>query len=86
MAWSGVRIVSFTCSVSQLSWKGQDDWLPSFGFLQGLVVLCVPDSADLNVAYAVHALKGSSVFSSVNGEIWIAVGLVVPSGPAYELL
>ena len=30
--------------------------------LQGLVVLCVPDSADLKVAYAVHALKGSSVF------------------------
>ena len=87
VAWSGVRFVSFTCSVSQLSWKGRDGWLPSLGFLQGLVVLCVPDSADLNVAYAVHALKGSSVFfCSVNGEIWMAVGLVVPSAPEHELL
>ena len=49
VAWSDVRLVSFTCSVSQLSWNGQDGWLPSFGFLQGLVVLCLLDSSDLKV-------------------------------------
>ena len=31
-----------------------------------------------NSPYAVHALKGSPVFSLLNGEIWITVGLVVP--------
>ena len=86
VAWSGVRTVSFTCSVSQLSWKGRDGWLPSLGFPQGPVVLCVPDSADRSVADVVHALKGSSVFCSVNGEIWMAVALVVPSAPEHELL
>ena len=43
---------------SQLSWNGQDGWLPSFGFLQGLVVLCLLDSSDLKVPLRRACLEG----------------------------
>ena len=43
---------------SQLSWNGQGGWLPSFGFLQGLVVLCLLDSADLKVPLRRACLEG----------------------------
>ena len=72
-----VRLVS----VSQLSWSGQVGRLPScvqvIGLSQtrGLVVLDVASSA---TGYAVHALKDNLVFTLLNREIWIPVGLVVP--------
>ena len=42
----------------QLSWNGQDGCLPSFGFLQGLVVLCLLDSSDLKVPLRRACLEG----------------------------
>ena len=49
-----VRLFGF----AQLSWNGQVGWLPSFGFLQGLVVLRVLDSADLKVPLRSACLEG----------------------------
>ena len=63
---------------SQLSWKGQDGWLPSFGFLQGLVVLCLLDSSDLKLHLRRACLESSVFFALLNGEGWFTVGLVVP--------
>ena len=56
---------------------GCSRWLQVKELLQtrGLVVLDVTSSG---TGYAVHALKDNSVFSVLNGEIWIPVGLVVP--------
>ena len=56
---------------------GCSRWLQVKELLQtrGLVVL---DVASSGTGYAVHALKDNSVFSLLNGEIWIPVGLVVP--------
>ena len=56
---------------------GCSRWLQVKELLQtrGLVVL---DVASSGTGYAVHALKDNLVFSLLNGEIWIPVGLVVP--------
>ena len=56
---------------------GCSRWLQFKELVQtrGLVVFEVTSSG---TGYAVHALKDNSVFSLLNGEIWIPVGLVVP--------
>ena len=60
--WRGQVFELFRSPVrfSQLSWKGRDGWLPSFGFLQGLVVLCLLDSSDLKFPLRRACLESSS--------------------------
>ena len=62
-SWRGQVFELFRSPVriSQLSWKGRDGWLPSSGFLQGLVVLCLLDSSDLRL-HLRRACLESSVF------------------------
>ena len=60
--WRGQVFELFRSPVrfSQLSWRGRDGWLPSFGFLQGLVVLCLLDSSDLKFPLRRACLESSS--------------------------
>ena len=60
-AFDFCRLPGFRC---QLSWSGQVGWLPScvqvigLSQIQGLVVLCVQDSADLKVPLRSACLEG----------------------------
>ena len=68
--------VAFVSPTLRLSWSSCADSMAG----------CLRKSRESYLGYAVHALKGSSFFLERNGEIWIAVGLVVPSGSAFELV
>ena len=78
--WRGQVFALFRSPVriSQLSWKGRDGWLPSSGFLQGLVVLCLLDSSDLRFHLRRACLESSVFFALLNGEGWFTVGTGCP--------
>ena len=78
VAWSGVRIVSFTCSDFSAELE-RSRWLVAFlrPFKDWLsFVFRIPQTSDFT--YAVHALRVVFFFALLNGEGWYTVGLVVP--------